>query len=156
MRAVQANGSTTSTYFNGAAPARARNALHCHKVAEHGRTSTGPRPRGRGMAAVTDSRVGAEMHFNGAAPARARNDDLSQPCKDGTDYFNGAAPARARNGAGSLPSRSIAAILQRGRARAGAECTPGFPGVARKRHFNGAAPARARNVPRCTCAAITS
>ena len=60
--------------------------------------------------------------------------------------FNGAAPARARNG--RLPGISVAAawLLQRGRARAGAECRAGAcyleSGADR---FNGAAPARARN-----------
>ena len=110
--------------------------------------SMGPRPRGRGnllgrrqvQPATSQlqwgrARAGAEIRtgwsrraghrsaprFNGAAPARARksclncgqvNQALRSAC------FNGAAPARARK---SIFGDCIPALLQWGRARAGAE-----------------------------------
>ena len=60
--------------------------------------------------------------------------------------FNGAAPARARNVALPIPAMPPIRPLQRGRARAGAECCAVEGGVVGLIHgFNGAAPARARN-----------
>jgi len=107
--------------------------------------STGPRPRGRGMLSGRCKGFGTSFGFNGAAPARARNGEL-------------------------VCSTEPVAKLQRGRARAGAECPRA--GIRRRRvgrastgprprgrgmrpraihpsiacrGFNGAAPARARN-----------
>ena len=60
--------------FNGAAPARARNGFRCGE---------------------NRSRPG---RFNGAAPARARNVFAPVARLRPTRSFNGAAPARARNG----------------------------------------------------------
>ena len=60
--------------------------------------------------------------------------------------FNGAAPARARklHQAGANPIARL--MLQRGRARAGAEIGPSTePSIVAAMCFNGAAPARARN-----------
>ena len=83
--------------FNGAAPARARNAPSTRSGhLNNGSASTGPRPRGRGMAPKPSAAPAASC-FNGAAPARARNDVLDV-------------------------GLSRAVKLQRGRARAGAEC----------------------------------
>ena len=137
--------STRPRCFNGAAPARARNALRLNSVGHVFRASTGPRPRGRGMAnpasrrAAGDAalqrgraRAGAECgqahgrpprdrRFNGAAPARARNEGESlEVLGNMLMGFNGAAPARARNAA-AAPLPASQAALQRGRARAGAE-----------------------------------
>ena len=159
------------TCFNGAAPARARNGVRLliaavvRLVLQRGRAragaewiacsrsahrsldvaSTGPRPRGRGMLADAREDLRASRRFNGAAPARARNGfALCMSCR--TCCFNGAAPARARNGQQSI-SALTAPSLQRGRARAGAECWPhDREDSAQARRFNGAAPARARNV----------
>ena len=182
--------------FNGAAPARARNAAKtCIRAIMLRSASTGPRPRGRGMA---PGRAQLRRHwrdgFNGAAPARARNVHGSANWQHRADMastgprprgrgmtiagmrrplrircFNGAAPARARNDRCHGYRGHISPTLQRGRARAGAECrsTPcsmqliaalqrgraragaEWPMVeGRRRHilsFNGAAPARARN-----------
>ena len=64
---------------------------------QQGIASTGPRPRGRGIYGQFSVTNGALVGFNGAAPARARNfKHRDQLC-------------------------SILALLQRGRARAGAE-----------------------------------
>ncbi len=66
---------------------------------------------------------GARPGFNGAAPARARNAEVRQPApKRRSRSFNGAAPARARNVEILRRSDFIPKWLQRGRARAGAEC----------------------------------
>jgi len=85
--------------FNGAAPARARNVGD--QAGFDGTVlaaSTGPRPRGRGMKRINRPKTRTHLCFNGAAPARARN-------------------------AASLSRiSSIFSMLQRGRARAGAEC----------------------------------
>ena len=87
-------------------------------------TSTGPRPRGRGMGQFATGTFTAFANFNGAAPARARNAKmLTTGWLLLLPHFNGAAPARARNAA---------------RSRSGLTRTPC--------DFNGAAPARARNV----------
>src|SRR5665213_2857024 len=59
--------------------------------------------------------------------------------------FNGAAPARARNEFGDVGMQINRRALQRGRARAGAECEWRSTVGAESRGFNGAAPARARN-----------
>ena len=132
--------------FNGAAPARARNAeAAAQALMQHWSASTGPRPRGRGMSAGVGhrwtrtllqrgrARAGAECsrqagvmpvdcRFNGAAPARARNADSDGVTADRAERFNGAAPARARN----VKLTALFACNQ-------------------PRRFNGAAPARARN-----------
>ena len=71
-------------------------AIECGKLI--GQASTGPRPRGRGMAAITS---------------------ITQQIAIGS--FNGAAPARARNGNGAWRTLILPHALQRGRARAGAE-----------------------------------
>ena len=134
--------------------------------------STGPRPRGRGMEVWTGLDERASVRFNGAAPARARNADGSRLPSVGLlePSFNGAAPARARNdrmagepvpaatGASTGPrprGRGMVAravmpttarrMLQRGRARAGAEWTDLDLQPQSASRFNGAAPARARN-----------
>ena len=67
--------------------------------------------------------------------------------------FNGAAPARARNVKRIVQVDSdLRWQLQRGRARAGAECGISVSMVRdHPRRFNGAAPARARNVDRSVC-----
>ena len=84
--------------FNGAAPARARNGRAAQRIGSSPYASTGPRPRGRGMRVPSVQPQGRVSGFNGAAPARARND-------------------RPEN-LGLQPGL----LLQRGRARAGAEC----------------------------------
>ena len=61
--------------------------------------------------------------FNGAAPARARNVEARPARRCPRWCFNGAAPARARNGLESLKHQIGLLKLQRGRARAGAECS---------------------------------
>ena len=107
--------------FNGAAPARARNELGARCNARRlGSASTGPRPRGRGM-----QRRARMLHaaggFNGAAPARARNVFGRSAARiHKLLCFNGAAPARARNAANGKRNL-VMQMLQRGRARAGAE-----------------------------------
>ena len=115
--------------FTGAAPARARSgAPHRHPAL----ASTGPRPRGRGVAliGIASSR---SPSFNGAAPARARSAWIGCDRRSPVG-FNGAAPARAReenrsgecrscfNGAAPARARSVEPwqLLQRGRAPAGA------------------------------------
>ena len=137
--------------FNGAAPARARNAFLGLTV----------------FFSITC--------FNGAAPARARNGQVGLKVPTCGNRFNGAAPARARNA--SIVSRMAQSKwwLQRGRARAGAECgatpwrtsrantastgpRPRGRGMTQQARvgfltpirFNGAAPARARNGKRVT------
>ena len=61
--------------FNGAAPARARNELDfLSRNVTLNPTSTGPRPRGRGMTGyIQQHMLSGPGNFNGAAPARARN-----------------------------------------------------------------------------------
>ena len=94
------------TGFNGAAPARARNdAATPVAPTSARRASTGPRPRGRGMRTISLWETPAAYRFNGAAPARARN-----------------APS-------ALKSQPSNLMLQRGRARAGAECRSGSRSV---------------------------
>ena len=58
--------------------------------------------------------------FNGAAPARARNAADTPDSVTARERFNGAAPARARN-ARTVDAAHTDCMLQRGRARAGAE-----------------------------------
>jgi len=141
------DGAVASTCFNGAAPARARNVnLHAH-VSVPLRASTGPRPRGRGMRLVClregvqpaqlqrgRARAGAECTVriiigDGNLPAstgpRPRGRGmfpLFQFDSAGPQGFNGAAPARARNEHKTCPATRFCTMLQRGRARAGAEC----------------------------------
>ena len=86
--------------------------------------STGPRPRGRGMRPAMSRGRHWTGCFNGAAPARARNEQTSFTNRSRSPGFNGAAPARARNGHGRGRREECQARLQRGRARAGAECCP--------------------------------
>ncbi len=96
--------------------------------------STGPRPRGRGMgeSPIRHASRDAAACFNGAAPARARNGrNPNVVFRSAKPRFNGAAPARARNGAGARPRRAPASLLQRGRARAGAEWAPEAVSVGR-------------------------
>jgi len=64
--------------FNGAAPARARNASGPGRdiFLQGCRASTGPRPRGRGMLASSMMARATVPCFNGAAPARARNERI--------------------------------------------------------------------------------
>ena len=115
--------------FNGAAPARARNeAGRIGGARGVGEASTGPRPRGRGMAVILILGAGMLMGFNGAAPARARNDLFKFPAPLQQTRFNGAAPARARNGVSAVTLSISDGVLQRGRARAGAECRGNRPG----------------------------
>ena len=84
--------------------------------------STGPRPRGRGMAEEIIKSGALTGGFNGAAPARARNGGVQDVGLPGhRNCFNGAAPARARNARGRCGIRRSKELLQRGRARAGAE-----------------------------------
>ena len=109
--------------------------------------STGPRPRGRGMPVLTVNQFIRVMLQRGRARAGAE----CAPCKDNAgptaSGFNGAAPARARNAIFFVPPRAVLRFastgprprgrgmmraraksgmrmtrLQRGRARAGAEC----------------------------------
>ena len=109
--------------FNGAAPARARNAVSVSVTAvRFPRTSTGPRPRGRGMNGAKFFTGANTYYFNGAAPARARNAASRRLSRPPTMNFNGAAPARARNEWEDVQMSDIESQLQRGRARAGAEC----------------------------------
>ena len=61
------------------------------------------------------------------------------------DRFNGAAPGRARNELRLALDAIVRQMLQRGRARAGAECGLQQWSHSRGARFNGAAPARARN-----------
>ena len=111
-----------STCFNGAAPARARNAKP-----QNGHPTT---PSGFNGAAPARARNGPghrrqRKHtrgFNGAAPARARNANAQGNVRSSTLRFNGAAPARARNDGLRVSAVSEVIALQRGRARAGAEC----------------------------------
>ena len=110
--------------------------------------STGPRPRGRGMAVRSVRDIDVQFGFNGAAPARARNERRDTGPSTVTLASTGPRP-RGR-GMCSAP-RSTTGVsaeqLQRGRARAGAEwlvmCQTAGALTA---SFNGAAPARARNV----------
>ena len=134
--------------FNGAAPARARNvfrSLECSFIWEP--ASTGPRPRGRGMAPSCRPKP-AYVRFNGAAPARARNvEDFTPrtPCENCAS--TGPRPRGRGMNSNCIGCATVRNVLQRGRARAGAECSPTrtlVVGVSLS--FNGAAPARARNV----------
>ena len=63
-----------------------------------------------------------EICFNGAAPARARSASQLYHPSSARSCFNGAAPARARSGSSMLLTGKKLEWLQRGRARAGAEC----------------------------------
>ena len=100
--------------FNGAAPARARNVVsRCSRIWREVIASTGPRPRGRGMCVPT---VLPDLSTRASTGPRPRGRGM-QPTQSRL-CFNGAAPARARN----AKSRRLLAWLQRGRARAGAEC----------------------------------
>ena len=154
--------------FNGAAPARARNVGNLASMPgvafalQRGRARAGA--EWRSMERAMAERDGC---FNGAAPARARN-VWRAGGKIVRSGFNGAAPARARNartvaghaatatastgprprGRGmrrSIEQDRASWRLQRGRARAGAECNCPRAAKHRTPRFNGAAPARARN-----------
>ena len=134
--------------------------------------STGPRPRGRGMVTLGDP-LGPEPFRLQRGRARAGAECLpARPPWPQRPRFNGAAPARARNGeprlllphlgwhasTGPRPRGrgmllftlldvNSTRLLQRGRARAGAEWfSLGPHRWSSGRSFNGAAPARARNV----------
>ncbi len=88
----------------------------------HCAASTGPRPRGRGMLTTESSTRMSFTRFNGAAPARARNGGFCREVPLAAFCFNGAAPARARNVSAPGSRLWVGTALQRGRARAGAEC----------------------------------
>ena len=132
--------------FNGAAPARARNGNHCPCAPLVGRASTGPRPRGRGMVGIFD---GTQIRREASTGPRPRGRGMwlrADMHRSNARSFNGAAPARARNGVMQLFASSSGGrastgprpggrgmynlaklstqgtgLLQRGRARAGAE-----------------------------------
>ena len=131
--------------FNGAAPLRARK----------------PGPRGA-------SRRGTRC-FNGAAPLRARKPGPIFPAPRRRRSFNGAAPLRARKLLRYVAAAGVSAVLQWGRALAGAETywtrtcprTPDYASMGPRPcgrgnrfirsscdidlySFNGAAPLRAR------------
>ena len=132
--------------FNGAAPARARNArMLAGERAEN--ASTGPRPRGRGMQREVHDWEPWPFGFNGAAPARARNAVLyAWPDFALSQCFNGAAPARARNGSVQHRCRWYDARRFNGAAPARARNAPCVDRQHVPSGFNGAAPGRARNV----------
>ena len=139
--------------FNGAAPARARNGSMPRLASprpirlQRGRARAGAEWSASGSAPARPS-----ARFNGAAPARARNAPFQLRNLQPLFRFNGAAPARARNEwAIDVPSNFMALastgprprgrgmwnskpksqnskyMLQRGRARAGAECRQQCP-----------------------------
>jgi len=158
--------------FNGAAPARARMApTPLASTFNQTVASTGPRPRGRGWV-VAMIPVSALLTRLQRGRARAGADGPASPTPRSSlpPRFNGAAPARARMGNGFISCGACVhlastgprprgrgwepvcrqrhrrvVVLQRGRARAGADggatatiTSAALPG------FNGAAPARAR------------
>ena len=119
------------------------------------RTSTGPRPSGRGEARDRMSQITAGKYFNGAAPDWARRacDLWSQPRRAivtstgprpigrgekkesyhlglRREHFNGAAPDWARRGGHAHSDTARTRGLQRGRARLGAERSPCGPTAA--------------------------
>ena len=108
--------------FNGAAPARARNECYGNPIHVL-KASTGPRPRGRGMVRrgrLTSSR---RRGFNGAAPARARNATASRHRAQARQSASTGPRPRGRGMYAVTGNvRRHFAMLQRGRARAGAEC----------------------------------
>ena len=120
---VQSGVTKQNCHFNGAAPARARNGQLWNDPRRRDYTSTGPRPRGRGMDSYEHALASSSLTSTGPRPrGRGMNAKIAH-------------------------SQLVPIILQRGRARAGAECQPRRPPPPlRRRDFNGAAPARARNV----------
>ncbi len=163
--------------FNGAAPARARNGRRTQLTPAAGAmtrmrsASTGPRPRGRGMRltrgywragrvqASTGPRPrGRGMPVDGCAPRqlaaastgpRPRGRGMMLRAKADDPQLMVLQRGRARAGAeceaASIGRISRSLALQRGRARAGAECAPSHARRCMPHRFNGAAPARARN-----------
>ncbi len=110
--------------FNGAAPARARNGAAAPGPSRRAANFNGAAPARARNEFTLDKRGRAKMNFNGAAPARARNASSPAWCLPSPTYFNGAAPARARNAQTVWVGPTPIPGLQRGRARAGAECFP--------------------------------
>ena len=107
--------------------------------------STGPRPRGRGNSTAPTATRRDCGSFNGAAPARARK--FLNPGRCCSIWYV-LQRGRARAGAEIRRAAHINAplrLLQRGRARAGAEIDGDANPAANGLRFNGAAPARARN-----------
>ena len=112
--------------FNGAAPARARNG--CDRLLPHARQLQLQRGRARAGAEWDLLPVRCclnSLGFNGAAPARARNEEEFELL---TKYMAVASTGPRPRGRGmTIRSEVISSsqtLLQRGRARAGAECSP--------------------------------
>ena len=123
--------------FNGAAPARARN-----------RRSPAKAARGYAWLQRGRARAGAESQWDAFpwefVPVLQRGRGCGRCHPSGR--FNGAAPARARNPAATEGRPRAPSLLQRGRARAGAESAASDNDtLGAILGFNGAAPARARN-----------
>ena len=126
---------------------RGRGMVFCNdKCSIKPRASTGPRPRGRGMSYRQKLAVKTRLRFNGAAPARARN--VGGGCVRMFTLAGASTGPRPR-GRGmfcNLHRDCSTDCLQRGRARAGAECwIYDYTAGTWSSLFNGAAPARARN-----------
>ena len=111
----------TAQRFNGAAPARARKcAISAQKAGAH-IASTGPRPRGRGNLGDILIMPVLMLRFNGAAPARARKSGQRHQARGKFLASTGPRPRGRGNYTEPDTSLSSGAVLQRGRARAGAE-----------------------------------
>jgi len=108
------------------------------------KASTGPRPRGRGWCSSNPRTPGIKRASTGPRP-RGRGWWSRVSLVSGNESASTGPRPRGRGWGMGSPLRSVFPVLQRGRARAGADGVPELQAIrSYPAGFNGAAPARAR------------